>query len=149
MGEPEFEDDVAAFDVTEVAEPLSERIEERRSIAVCRRQNADARDLHRGLLRACPHRREKQYGEPGDHDAAPSHSITSSARARINGGIVRPSARAVFSVDDQFEPARLLDREVGGLGSLQDAINEISQAPCRIKEVRTIGQEPAVLGDPA
>jgi hypothetical protein len=40
-----------------------------------------------------------------------------------------------FDVDHQFEPARLLDREVGGLGSLQDAIDEISLSPRRIKGV--------------
>lgn len=50
VGEPELEDDIAAFDITEVAQPPSERIEDRRSVAVCRRQNADARDLPGALL---------------------------------------------------------------------------------------------------
>jgi hypothetical protein len=44
-----------------------------------------------------------------------------------------------FHVDHQFEPARLLDREVSWLDSLQDAINEIGLSPRRIEEVRTIG----------
>jgi hypothetical protein len=41
----------------------------------------------------------------------------------------------------------LLDREVGGLGSLQDAIDEIGLAPRRVEEVRIIGDKPAALGD--
>ena len=52
MGEPKFEDDVAAFDIAEVAEPLSERIEDRRSVAVCRRQHADARERRAQLERS-------------------------------------------------------------------------------------------------
>jgi hypothetical protein len=43
--EPKFQDDVAAFDIAEIAQPLSERIERWRSLFVTDRQNADTRDL--------------------------------------------------------------------------------------------------------
>src|SRR6266436_1811495 len=49
----------------------------------------------RRLLRA---RRERQRDSTADktNELAPPHSITSSARARIEGGMVRPSTLAVF-----------------------------------------------------
>ena len=50
-------------------------------------------------------------------------------------------------VDDQFELARLLDREIGGLGSFQDAVDKIGHAPRRLEEVRAVGQKPAALGN--
>ena len=59
-------------------------------------KEANTKDLRFWLLRAGPFGREQQRGEPGDDDAATPHSMTSSARARINGGIVRPRAAAVF-----------------------------------------------------
>src|SRR5436309_12332758 len=60
-----------------------------------RLQNSDAIDLPR-LLRA---RRERPRGcRAADErdERAPFHSITSSARASTPGGMVRPSALAVF-----------------------------------------------------
>ena len=45
----EFEDDVAALDVTQFEKALSERLENRRFIVIRGRQNTDARDLRRGL----------------------------------------------------------------------------------------------------
>ena len=45
--------------------------------------------------------------------------MTSSARARIAGGIVRPSALGL-EIDDQLECGRLLDRQTGGFGTLED-----------------------------
>src|SRR6516162_10667441 len=50
-GETEFEDDVTAFDIAEVTQALSERIEHRGLVAGRLRQDADARDLRRRLLR--------------------------------------------------------------------------------------------------
>src|SRR5262249_21240963 len=57
-------------------------------------ENADNRDSS-GLLRARHHRPRCGAAEQGD-ELAPSHSITSSARARSEGGISRPSALAVL-----------------------------------------------------
>ena len=54
--------------------------------------------------------------------------MTSSARARIDGGTVRPSALAGLEVDDQFEPGRLLDRRLGGFGSFEDLVDKGSGA---------------------
>ncbi len=42
MREPEFEDDVPALDLADVAQPLSKRIEDQRLVAVCKGQDADA-----------------------------------------------------------------------------------------------------------
>jgi hypothetical protein len=44
--------------------------------------------------------------------------MTSSARARIDGGTIRPSAVAVL--DYQLEGRRLLDRQIGRLAALED-----------------------------
>jgi hypothetical protein len=48
------------------------------------------------------------------------HSITSSARSRIDVGMVMPSDLAVFRVYHQLEASRLLDRQVCWLGALED-----------------------------
>ena len=50
-----------------------------------------------------------------------AHSITSSARASSVGGTSRPSALAVFEIDDQLELGRLQDRQVGRLRALENA----------------------------
>ena len=50
-----------------------------------------------------------------------SHSITSSARASSVGGISRPKAFAVVEVDDQLKFGRQLDRQVVGLGTLENS----------------------------
>src|SRR4029077_2877714 len=53
---------------------------------------------HRRLLRSCHHRpRGRSTAEERD-EFSPPHSITSSARASSVGGIVRPSALAVFKL---------------------------------------------------
>jgi hypothetical protein len=49
VGQPEIEDDVATFDIAELAKPRSERVEDRRRVALRGRQDADVRDLRRGL----------------------------------------------------------------------------------------------------
>ena len=45
--------------------------------------------------------------------------VRSSARARIEGGRVRPSAVGRLEVDDQLESCLLLHRHFGRIGSLQ------------------------------
>ena len=48
-------------------------------------------------LRSCPKRQPERRGAPSHHQSAPAHhSITSAARISIGGGMVRPSACAVF-----------------------------------------------------
>src|SRR4029077_6604084 len=54
-----------------------------------------ADDRHRLLLRAQAARRRQQAAQQ-EQQIAPFHSITSSARARIDGGTVMPSALAVL-----------------------------------------------------
>ena len=48
-GEAKFEEDIAAFDIPEIAQPLSEGIEHWPSLVVRHCQDADAGDLRRGL----------------------------------------------------------------------------------------------------
>jgi hypothetical protein len=43
------------------------------------------------------------------------HSMTSSARTRIRGGIVGPSAFAIFRLITSSKGRRLVDRQIGGL----------------------------------
>jgi hypothetical protein len=96
VGQAKFEDDIATFDIAEVTEPLSESVEHRRPLAVRHRKDADARDLRLRLLTGRGSGHEKQHGEPDDDDAAAFHSMTSSTRAMIDGGTVKPSAFAAF-----------------------------------------------------
>ena len=74
------------------------------------------------------------------------HSITSSARARIDGGTVRPSIFAVFGFDDQLELRRLLDREIGRFGAPQDLVDVVSREPKHIGEIRAIRHQITRLG---
>jgi hypothetical protein len=41
-----------------------------------------------------------------------------------------------LQIDHQLELRRLLDRQVGRLGSLQDSVHEICDAPVAVHEVR-------------
>ena len=81
----------------------------------------DGRRL-RWLLRT---RRERPRGrraaEQRDELAAPHHSITSSARASSVGGTVEAERLGGPEVDHQFELRGAVDRQVRGLGTLEDA----------------------------
>jgi hypothetical protein len=57
------------------------------------------------------------------------HSITSSARARIEGGIVIPSVVAVFRLTIRISFGRLLDGQIGRLGALEDLVDVINTPP--------------------
>ena len=46
--------------------------------------------------------------------------MTSSARARTDGGTVRPERACGLEIDNQLEGRRLLDRQIGRLGTLQN-----------------------------
>ena len=76
-------------------------------------------------------------------NAAPSHSITSSARARIDGGTVRPSAFAVLRLIDQLECRRLLNRQIGGLGALEDLSGVNALLAIDSREAQSIADQPA------
>ena len=47
-----------------------------------------------------------------------------------------------FEIDHQLELRRLLHRQIGRLGSLQDSVHEICDAPVTVREVRPVGHEP-------
>src|SRR5262245_16233641 len=90
-----FDRDGASFDPAEFAQPLHKSsgplaLRGGRS----RAQESDGRQP-RGLLRARRKRPRGRSAEEGDELAAP-HSITLSARTRIESGTVRPSAFAVL-----------------------------------------------------
>ena len=72
-----------------------------------------------------------------------AYSITSSARARINGGIVRPSAPGGLEVDDEIECGRLLNRKISTLSSLQDAVDIASIAAKDVENAGAVGDEQA------
>src|SRR5262245_55099948 len=89
---------VVAFDVTCLAETLAERGRHPPSIS----HSATINDCYRGHLRLLrprhqrPRRRRCAEREEGTAvHGCHYHSITSSAMARMPGGMVRPSARAV------------------------------------------------------
>ena len=74
-------------------------------------------------------------------ELAPSHSITSSARASSVGGIVEAERLGGRQVDDQIELGRLLDREVGRLRPAQNLVDIVGGAPEQVREVRSIGHQ--------
>src|SRR5262249_44415963 len=92
-----FNGHVLTLDETDFLQPLAERGHIGHWCAGCitRPDEADEWD---GLLRA---RRERPRGcRPADErdELAPLHSITSSARARKDSGIVRPTAFAALTL---------------------------------------------------
>src|SRR5262249_27492942 len=88
-------DHVLPLDIAGVFEPLAE-CARRDSVPIGR--GAVEKPNHRHwLLRACSERPRSPAPEKRD-ELPPSHSITSSARASIAGGMVRPSALAVFGL---------------------------------------------------
>ena len=48
-----------------------------------------------------------------------------------------------FKIEHQLKLRRLLDRQVGRLGSLQDSVHVVGYAPLAVREVRPVGHEPA------
>jgi hypothetical protein len=72
-----------------------------------------------------------------------AYSITSSARARINGGIVRPSALAVLRLMMSLNVVGCLDRKISRLSSLQDAVDIASGAAKDVENAGAVGDEEA------
>ena len=54
-----------------------------------------------------------------------------------------PIAFPRLQIDHQLEFGRLLDRQVGRLGSLQDSVHVIGEALVAVREVRVLGHEHA------
>src|SRR5262249_19932117 len=70
----------------------------------CLKQQMDRRAIRKAAVqdgnpRSLPHlRRCERCGEKTGNELAPFHSITSSARTMIDGGMVMPSALAVLAL---------------------------------------------------
>ena len=47
-----------------------------------------------------------------------------------------------LEIDHELKLGRLLDRKVGGLGTLQDSVHIGGNAPVAVREVRPVGHEP-------
>ncbi len=53
-----------------------------------------------------------------------------------------------LEVDDELEPCRLLDRDVGRPGTFEYLVHEGSRTPIEIDAVRAIRHQPACLDEP-
>src|SRR5271166_6310246 len=146
MGQPKFEDDVAAFDIADIVEPLLERIDHRRPLGFSRGQDADARDFRWALLSRTRQRHASHECNRENESSHALHSMTSSARPRINGGIVRPSPSAVLRLTTKSNFNRLLNRQIGGLGPLQDAVDIARRSSEIVRYTRAVGHQAAIVG---
>ena len=50
-----------------------------------------------------------------------------------------------FQIYHKLELGRLLDRQIGGLASLQDSVHILCHAPVAVREVRPVVHEPTSL----
>ena len=74
-------------------------------------------------------------------ELAPSHSITSSARASSVGGTVEAERLGGRQIDDEIELGRLLDRDVGRLRPAQNLVDIVGGAPEQVREIWSIGHQ--------
>jgi len=73
--------------------------------------------------------------------------MTSSARARIDGGDRQPERLGGLEIDDQLERRWLLDRQIGGLGALENPAG-VDASLARISgEARSIADQAAGRGE--
>ena len=72
------------------------------------------------------------------------YSITSSARASSVGGTVKPSALRGLEIENQFEPRRLLHRQIGRLGTFQDFV-DVGRAFAHPERARAVLDQAALL----
>jgi len=91
LGQPEIEADALSINIAK----CGQRVAQRRCRRLVVRRRVDAQDTHERRSR-CVLRRCRNRGAQREEEADGLHSMTSSARARINGEIVRPSALAVL-----------------------------------------------------
>ena len=80
-------------------------------------------------------------------ELAPSHSITSSARASSDGGTVEAERLRGLEIDHQLVLGRRLHRQVGGLLALEDAIDVACRLSVLIDSDRPIGDQATASDD--
>ena len=73
------------------------------------------------------------------------YSMTSSARASSDAGTVRPRAFAALRLTNKRELGRLLDRQIAGLGALEDLVHVNRGAPMHVLVARPKRHQPAGL----
>jgi hypothetical protein len=76
-------------------------------------------------------------------EQAAFHSITSSASASSVGGISRPSAFAVLRLMTSMYLVGELDRKVGRLLALKNAVDVTRREPILINQVGSVRNQPA------
>jgi hypothetical protein len=86
-----FDGDVLAVEITHFVEALPESRQTARDVVGLGRSGAEIADHRHRLLRASATRSCDYGSRDQGNEAAPPHSITSSARASSNCGIVNPS----------------------------------------------------------
>src|SRR5262249_18915606 len=97
---PSFDPYIASSDPARLREPLKERPDpglKFRIVRGCRQQHADA-PHPLGLLRTRRERPRRRAAKQCDELTTAAHSITSSARNRIDVGTSRPIALAVLTL---------------------------------------------------
>ena len=107
--------------------------EETEIVRGCGQEHADAPHAL-ALLRA---RGEGPRGGAADKkrdERTPLHSITSSARASTDGGIVEPERLGGLEVEHRLILGRRLNRQIGRLLALEDAVDIAGRAPVLVDE---------------
>src|SRR5712692_9230089 len=100
-----------------------------------RRESSDRDRVSPSSFAACPPRREQ--GSPLLYDLiCPRQDWLWDYEADGSRGL---------EVDHQLELRRLLERQIGGLGALEDLVDEDRRAPAVLHGIRTIGDQPAGL----
>src|SRR5262249_18891066 len=99
-----FDHDVAALDVTEVTQSLTEGLCQLRASGPVERQVAYSRDLGR-LLGLCSERRDEGTSQRGQQEAAAVHAGTlGRAAAKVNS--IRPRERRWFDTENEAADRR-------------------------------------------
>ena len=75
-----------------------------------------------------------------------SYSMTSSARPKDQRRDRQPQLAGGLQVDDEIEPDRFLDRQVAGLGALQDAVDVVGGTAEIVRHIGPIGHQAAIVG---
>src|SRR5262249_3485824 len=108
-------------------------------------QKPDGRQLTR-LLRARRERPGCRAAEQRDELAAPNHSITWAASESRLSEISMPSALAVLKIDDKLEFGRLFNRQIAGIGALENSVDVTCGAAKQITVAWSITDQAACLG---
>src|SRR5262245_64733633 len=82
-------------------------------------------------------------------------SLNPNSKTRLLNHFIRPSQHirrdrevdllGSFQIDHQLKLRGLLHWQIGRLGSLQNPVHEICDAPVAVRDVRPIGHEPAYI----